>query len=402
VSFTSYIDTMTNAAPFAAQVVLSTSNRPQASLPVPHRTAYRTLAATSAGVLHLTRFIGYTLAAGSATLATLATLLEPYVPGITYDRTLVAVTTAVTPDIGRIIAWLTLAVASPVPTTLLRRLPQTVMATSAALASRHSFIPRTLVERFSATTSLAQTLVKNISERLRIREVPQVQGLNPYAVPGLDLTATLQPQDVVVPITTNSDSSVTVSVTPAVVNLFSTDTGPTLRFQCVEDVTGLPVDLTGATVDLLIRRVGQLKNVFQAPLSACVVLPNPTTFVTGVTGNATTPQNVTVADATGITTTPPNNVVQAGIGTGNVELVTVTAVAGNQLTGLFTRSHAAGDAIALLSVAQYNAKNGYCTYAWPTGGLTTATTYQAQLRIQRADGTIQHSAQFTINCGASL
>jgi hypothetical protein len=402
VPFSSYIDTMTNAAPFAAQLVLSTSNRPQANLPAPHRTAYRALAATSAGVLHLTRLIGHTLAAGSATLATLATLLERYVPGITYTRALVAQAAASAPGIGRIVAWRTLTAASPIPATLLRRLPQAVRATSTTLASRHSAVSRTLSDAFSATTRLARTLVKNPAERLRIRELPQVQGLDPYAVPGLDLVATLQSRDVVVPITTNSDSAVTVSITPAVVNLFSTDTGPTLRFQCVEDVSGLPIDLTGASVDLLIRRVGQLKNVFQAPLTACVVLPNPTTFTAGVTGNATTPQNVTVASAAGITTTPPNNVVQAGIGTANVELVTVTAVTGNQLTGLFTRSHAAGDSLALLSVAQYNAKNGYCTYTWPTGGLTTATTYQAQLRIQRADGTIQHSAQFTINCGASL
>ena len=43
-----------------------------------------------------------------------------------------------------------------------------------------------------------------------------------------------------------------------------------------------------------------------------------------------------------------------------------------------------------------NARGGYTKYAWPTGGMRTATTYTGQLRITFPDGTVEHTAPVSI------
>lgn len=249
------------------------------------------------------------------------------------------------------------------------------------------------------------TLVTTVHDGITLGAVPQSVGRTAYATVGIDLMASLQLRDLTVPVIRNGSITVAVSFDPPALQMFARDNAPTFRFHLVEDGTGADISLDGATVRFLVRRQGQLQNVFQsvsgADLTLCTILPNPGTFTGTVTGNPGAPQTVTLTDVTGIAV---GTLLRAGPGTANDELLTVTAVnsGGHTVSGIFVNSHAAGDTCAPLTSTLYNSRSGYCTYQWPVGGLKTIAAYEAQLRITHADGSVEHSAPLTITLGTAL
>lgn len=233
-----------------------------------------------------------------------------------------------------------------------------------------------------------------------LRDSAAMQQKQPTAPVGFDLSCRQQGQDITLVASTDPASTLPYSITPPAITLYSGDTGPVLRFHVVADDTGANLDLTGASVQFLLRRTSGVSLAIPSVLSGCTVLPNPTQLEQQVVGSSTA-QSV-IVDTTAGTGLVSNGAMNVGLpGTTTYETIaSVTVADGTHLYGAFTKNHNVGEPVTEVSVVSpdpvYNARAGYCTYDWPQGVPLVPATYSGQLKITFASGVVEHTAVLTI------
>jgi hypothetical protein len=228
------------------------------------------------------------------------------------------------------------------------------------------------------------------------------QAKNPQAQVGIDLIAYQQSQDVLLVLSSDPASTVASSITPAVITMYATDSGPVLRLRVVDDDTLLPADLTGATCQFTVRRQNAPAAALPVALTGCTTLPNPALLTQAVVASGTA-QNVVVSSNTtlGAAGSSPN--IAVGVpGTSTYEIVNLFINSdGVHVYGVFTQNHNIGEPLCVPGVSSpdpiYNAHNGYVLYAWPQGAPATPGTYFGQLKVDFASGVIEHTALVQIN-----
>lgn len=226
------------------------------------------------------------------------------------------------------------------------------------------------------------------------------QARMPTANVGLDLQALQQDGAITVPLATSLATPVPFTITPSSIQMFSGDTGPILRFLVVDGETGAPIDLTGATIQFLVKRLNSVDLAFPSSLSGCTNLPNPTKLAQKVVGSGTG-QSVLVdtTTGTGLVNNGPMNVGLPSA-TNYESIASVGTPDSTHLFGIFVQNHDLGEPVVEANTTSpdpvFNARGGYCLYSWPQGAPTVPATYQGQLKITLASGVVEHSALLTI------
>jgi hypothetical protein len=238
------------------------------------------------------------------------------------------------------------------------------------------------------------------ADRVGFADAALVQRKSPKLPVGIDLAVRQQTTDIILVLSTDLQSTLPFSITPQQITMYTGDTGPTLRFQVVDDGTGTPLDLTGATIQFLVKRSGATTLAIPSALSACTSLPNPTQLEQAVTGSGSG-QSV-IVDTTAGTGLVNNGPMNVGVpSAANYETIaSVGTPDGTHLFGIFAKNHLPGEPVVEVAVSSpdpvYNARGGYCLYAWPEGAPNVPATYQGQLKITFASGVIEHTAILTI------
>lgn len=255
----------------------------------------------------------------------------------------------------------TLAVTIPVVGGVFRQLPQVLTANVTGTPSRSAALIVAIGDHVTVvppTVTNARTLA--LTDAIVAASHQAVRTVSPLDRIAADFTATQSNHDVVVHLTTATpviaiaptgvNAPVTVGVTPPTLVLHTGDTGRALRFRVLEDASALadpttilPIDLTGATVEVRIRRYGSLTNLYAGTLSDALVLPTPPSLLVPV--SAAGAQTVRVTSTAGL---GAGNAVAMGAGTANEEDLTITTIVDStHLTATFTKTHSAGDYFTL-------------------------------------------------------
>jgi len=244
-----------------------------------------------------------------------------------------------------------------------------------------------------------QTIGITSSDRFGVKDFSITQLRSVNLPVGIDLTARQLSSDITLVVSADANSTLPYSINPQAIQMFSGDTGPTLRFLIVDDDTGKALDLTGATIQFLVKRVNGTGLAIPSSLSACIALTNPAFIAQSVAVNAS-PQSILVDSSSTLGAGPA--LCNVGIpGATNYESVSLTKVDSTHMSGIFTEIHTPTEPIVTAGVTTpdplFNAKNGYVLYSWPQGVPNVPATYQGQVKIVFASGVIEHTSVLTIN-----